>query len=416
MNSVSQRFAGYTWRYQLPADVLLAMSFGVLDLAGFVAKRAFGAADWVVPVLVTAAQVPWLLAPVWEVVFARLDPRRVFVWVGAIAKLPLLLIGLTLITGHESWLWPFLGVIALHHLMIGAYLPHRGALLRANYASTLRARILSKLEIAAMLAFLCATKLAGFALDHDDASIAILFPIAAVLGFAGFLVLARIRWRRDGEREPPSARRDVGEVLRDVCVRTYEVLKADRDFRRYEIGYMLYGVGLLSGAPLIILMAEGPLAMKYGEWADARGIAFPAAYIVGMLFIGRVADRLGPVRVTVIAFAVLAAFFACVTVVQTPWQLVASFVLYGVAMSFVTIGWTLGPLHFAPPGRARRYAGVHVFLVGVRSAPAPFLGLWLASAFSLRVGFAVSAVLVAVGGVVVYGLLRTEVRSGLDAR
>jgi hypothetical protein len=66
-------------------------------------------------------------------------------------------------------------------------------------------------------------------------------------------------------------------------------------------------------------------------------------------------------------------------------------------MALVNLGWTLGPISFAPPGQARSYTTVHVLFVGIRSAAAPFLGVWLSREIGIRPVFLVSAALVSLG-------------------
>ena len=228
------------------------------------------------------------------------------------------------------------------------------------------------------------------------------------------LLLARIRWRRDGTPDVghapglASALRAIPRAWHD----TVGILRRDRPFRTYEVAFMFYGLGLLSSIPLVVLFAEGELGLSYSQWANAQGVAFPIGFIVGMAVFGRLTDRFGPVRIACVAFVLLAVFFGVVPFAASSWAFAGAFLLYGVAMAGVHAGWALGPLYFAPPGRARSYTSAHVCLVGARSGVGPVVGYALAVTVGLRFAFTVSAVLVAAGAVTLVFLLRADGATG----
>src|SRR6185295_7444542 len=160
-------------------------------------------------------------------------------------------------------------------------------------------------------------------------------------------------------------------------------------------------------APMLVVYAERDLALSYGGWTWAQGFAMPAAQIVATITCGRLVDRFGVVRASAASFALLSVVFASMMFVRTGGQLVAAYAAFGTAMALVHLGWSLGPLAFAPPRAARSYVTVHVLCVGIRSSFGPFLGLWIAE----RTGgvmsvFACSAASVALGCVVMTGLAR----------
>lgn len=395
--------ARYTWRRHVPAELLLGLTVGVTELAGFVSQRSLGAPRWVVPVLIVAVQVPWLLAPGWEVLLARGRPARAFLWLGLVQCLPLLLIAAVDPGAAGSFgLWLFLCAVGWFQLMHGAYLPQRGGLLRANYPERLRGRIYAGLSVASMLAVLVSQKGWGFALDANASWLRVAFPLAGVTGLLGYVLLARIRWRYEvpAATAPHASLREAARAVAHAWRDASRVLRRDHGFRTFELGFMLYGLGLLGGTPLLVLFAEGPLGLSYSQWATARGVVFPLALAASMFPAGRLTDQIGPVRVGAVSFALLAVFFAVLPLAEGAWSLWACFALMGLAMSGVNASWALGPLHFAPRGQGRRYTSVHVSLVGMRSGVGPLLAFGVAELSSLPVAFALCAALVAAGAFV----------------
>jgi MFS family permease len=216
-----------------------------------------------------------------------------------------------------------------------------------------------------------------------------------VLGIGGHVLLSRIRWRAPraavaaGGRGFKAAGRAVARTWRD----TLALLKADPPFRTYETGFMLYGFGLNMTAPMLVLFGEEALGCSYDEWTTANGLAYPFAYLCTVALLGRLVDRLGVVRLCTLSFGLLGVYFALLPLVHGVGALVATYVVFGVCMAGVNLGWNLGPLHFAPKGRSHLYMSVHVGLVALRSTFAPLAGYAVYSFVSPEAAFLSSAAL-----------------------
>jgi len=405
------RVARYTFARQWPADACAGAVEGLLGLAAFAAMRSLGAGPWAASLFVTFGQLFWLLAPTWEAAFARFHFRTAFVWMGVVANAPLILVAFVDPSAADMrvGLWIFAAAIIVQAAVEAAYVPHKGALLTANVPTAVRGRLFGMLSTISKVGCIASAKVGGRLLDHDPQWLRVVFPAAGVLGLVEHWIISRIRWHRDGR---PTVRRWTGarsawSAATDAWRESRRILVKDRAFFAYETGFMLYGLGFLMSSPMIVVYAERDLFLSYDQWTWAQGAALPAAYIVTILLAGRVVDRLGVVRTTASAFALLAAFFLSMMLVATGAQLVAAYLVLGVAMAVVNLGWSLGPLAFAPPRQARSYLTVHVLCVGVRSAVAPFLGLWIAEkSGGVMPVFAYSAALVALGCVVLAGLAR----------
>lgn len=391
------RLARYTWSRQWYALGLIGMSVGILTIAPFLVRRSLGATRSQVALLIAIWQAPWILAPLVQPLMARVDPQRAWRWLAVAAHLPLLLFGL-LPLDTKTMLWPLLGVLALYYLVSIAYIPHRGALLHTNYALDVRGRMYGLVQFVTLAGLTIANKAGGRLMDSDPDAMRWLYPAAGALGLAGFWLHGRIRWRGQRRPRPPREYASWREVWR--------ILKEDRAFRTYEIGFMVYGVAFLAGWALLYLYAEGPLELSYDELTNATGYASPVALMLGAFVWRRVSDALGVTRLTAIAFLALACFYLSMQLVSGPWSYVAAFALFGFSMAGVDVGWSLGPLHFAPAGKAHMYAAVHFSMVGVRSCFAPFLGFAICDLFGYRAAFATSATLLIIAAVIIGRLAR----------
>jgi len=400
--------ARYTLVRQWPAAALDGFAFGVLGLAIFAAKRSLGGREAVVALIITLWQVVWILTPAVGPLLARADPQRLWRTLAFAAYLPVLLIALVDVervaeTGHGTGDLPlFVVLLFVYYASSIATVPHKGALLRTNYPPHVRGRLYGLLTAVAFVTAALSAKLAGLLLDRDPRWLRVVFPAAGLAGMAGFRLYGRIRWRnRRVHRADPEP---WSRVVRRAGREAWRILREDRAFRKYEIGFLLYGSGFLCSIGLLVLFAEDALGLSYDQFTWAQFVSFPAGQILAAPLWGRLSDRIGIVEQTALAFVTLALFFVSMQFVSSSAGLVAAFGLFGVAMGGVSIGWSLGPVHFAPDGQAHMYAALHFCLVGVRSVFAPWLGLLAKRAFSFDAAFALSIGFVSAGALTLWRL------------
>jgi MFS family permease len=376
---------------------------GVVNLSAFCAMRSYGAPEWTPQLLIVVGQGPWLLAPVWPRLLRDVPRQRLFTWLGWIAKGPLLLVGLAGVvsTGPEGAgtgdAWLFVAAILLVYNAEAAYTPHRNALMRANYPLELRGRIYGMITSVTVLGSMAAALLAGRLIDQDARWARVVFPAAAVLGLLGHVMLSRIRWRHEDPGATAAVEeRGIGRAVRTGWTSMWRTLRDDRDFRDFEINFILYGTGLLAAMPLVVAFAEGPLGLSTAQWSLADRLALPVMQLLVVPLAGRLCDRIGVVRLMAISFSLVGAFFLSMLLVRDGTSLVAAYVLYGVCMAGVNVAWALGPLLFAPARQAHHYASVHMAMVGIRSVIGPLLGYAVAWAFSFHAALLLGAGLEAV--------------------
>jgi MFS family permease len=409
------RIARYTIARQWRAEICAGAVEGIVGIAAFAAMRSLGAGKWVAPLFVTFGQLFWLLAPMWEAAFARFQARAAFVWMGVVANIPMLAIAFVAPTKHAGWgVIVFAGAVMIQAAVDAAFVPHRAALLRANFPEAVRGRLFSMLSTVAKLSSMFAAKAGGWLMTADERWLRFVFPMAGVFGLVEHWVLSRIYWHRHGR---PAVRESRGAAAawtaaKDAWRETRRILSTDREFLVYEVGFMLYGAGVMMGSPIAITYAEHDLGLSYDEYTWAQGFSQPLAYVVMIFFFGRIVDRVGVLRTTTWSFAMLAVFYASMLFATSAATLIACFAVLGAAMAAVNIGWNLGPLALAPQGRARSYSTIHVLCVGVRSAVAPFVGLWIAGVWGAMTVFAFCSALVALGAVTIWGLSRRTRRGG----
>lgn len=373
----STRVGRYTQRAHARAGFLDGLVQGVLTLNEYVAKKTMGASDAVITALVMAQPISLFFSAYWSNFLVGREKRSTFLLFGVLGRLSLLLV----LAAHGGI--AFAAVVVFATLMVGAIIPAQNALFQANYDVLERGRAYGIATAAQSLATIGAAVLAGRLYDFRADSYRWAYAGAAIFGFASCWVYFRIRFRRRigsaGRRSPlhRGLALELGRSLRSPFSGSLTILRRDAGFRRYEIAYMCYGMAFMMLQPVIPIFLVEVLHVDYSQASNARGLIFYSMMVLFSPVFGRLLDRSDPVRLSRFAFLLLALFPAGLMLCRSVSAVYLAFCIYGVAMSAVNIGWTMGPIHFAGKNDSAAYMGAHVALVGARGLVGGPLGILL---------------------------------------
>lgn len=320
-------------------------------------------------------------------------------------------LSLLLVAGAGSAV-SFMAVIAAATFLYGAVVPAANALLQRNFSADERGRVLGFGIALQALTAIAVSLLVGRLYDWRPEAYRVVYPAAAACGFFSCLSLARVRFRsRPGEHaESRLFGAGLGGALAAALRRPFAgalvLLREDRGFRRYEAGFMAYGLAWMMLQPTIPVFLVEKLQVAYSEVANARGLIYFTMIAALSHPFGRLLDRVGPIRVSRVAFTILAAFPLLLASAHGVGTAYLAFLVYGCGMAAVNLGWTTGPIHFAGARDSAGYMGAHVALVGVRAIVGGPFGIWLYRAsgsptatFALASGLFVVAALIMAPGV-----------------
>jgi len=289
--------------------------------------------------------------------------------VGALALVPLSGIGLVL----------FLLLYTAARLLWAGVETVRSVLWSVNYPSRLRARITGRITVNTSIALAITGLGIGWLLGREGPWWRVAILAGTAFGLAGALAFRRFTVRRENELLVAERTR-LAEGATFGLRGMRELLARDPAFRRYQYAMSMFGAGMLSLTPLMVICLGDVLRLP-ALWQVLVMTAVPVMVIplaiqpwARYLDLHRVlAFRAVHGKVSVAAVLLLVA----AVLLHMPVLLVPGAILLGVSLAGGSLGWTLGHNDFAPRGEETRYMALHVTLTGLRGLVAPPLTIAL---------------------------------------
>lgn len=329
-------------------------AFGaVMWSVGEVARKGLDAGPLLITLIIMAPAVSQTLALFVAGRVAATQPRRVIRNAGIIGRLPILLL---LWRADDAWF--LLALVTVQALAMVFIISSWNGVLRSNYTDANRGRLFGRASRFSSLSGGLAIIGAGIWAQFDPDAYRYFFPLAGLLGVWSCITFSRVPRRSGRIAAPPAVRLRSAASLIDV-------LRRDRRFRQYEIGFFCYGMGFmaLGTAKPFIVVDELDL-----EWSILLGAkAIPSLMGIALApYFGHLLDRIGPARLGALSFGGLALYGGALALATGPVSYCLAEFVFGTAMVGVMILWNMGPVAFAREGEAMHYMAVHVALVGVR--------------------------------------------------
>lgn len=354
------------------AEVMRGAAASIALILPFIARRHFDASVTQTFILTVSMPVMQFFTIYWHRVYQTISMRSYITLIGATMTIPLLVMSQvsTLTPLIVLWLISALGGTGGG----GAITPVIATILRTCYPERYRGRaygLVGAFRFGGVM-------LGGFGIGiwsyHDHTAYRYYLPIIAILMAAAMVLYVRIAPMRPGDGRVAEAFAKWWKPITE----SLSVLRIDRNFRDYEAAYMLYGVGWMISSALLPLIGNDELKLSDLDYSLATIVAFQAMMIVLLFPAGRIADRVGPVKLVSIAFLLLTAYPILLAIAYSFASLLGITIFYAIGMVGVHLGWTLGPVYFAPDSdQAPRYLAVHATLVGIRGILFQGFGVWL---------------------------------------
>jgi MFS family permease len=256
----------------------------------------------------------------------------------------------------------FLPLIALASLADAIRLPARNSIIQANFSPRERSRMLGILIMINAGVSIVTILLTGLLLDSDIFLYRWLFPLGIAM-----MVFSNLAYSRVATNPPASAAPNRFSMARpfESWGKLYDLLRADRSFLWFQIGFFLYGMAFM------IVAAMYPIYFYDRFQATPTQFGYTVLILSAMNmtapWVGRLADKSNPIRTSALCFLVLAFTPILLMPAYLLFHAYIAHVVYSLALTGVFLTWNTGPIFFSGGRDSSPYVGVHATLTGLRA-------------------------------------------------
>ena len=257
-------------------------------------------------------------------------------------------------------------------------------MLKTNYRHENFGKLYSYATSLNKIIILLATFGYGLLLDADNFAFRYVFPLVGLLGVVSLFVLSEIDYSR--VRQYTVAMGFV-DSIKDSWKNMVNILKVNKPYRHFEIGFMFYGFSFMVSVTIINIFFEDFLHLNYSSVAFYKN-AYNILAIILLPFFGKLLTNIDPRRFAAMTFASLFMYIIFLLLteyyqgyveflgIKIYFMLVISFFFYGIFAATMALLWYIGSAYFCKPEEADDYQSVHLSLTGVRSLFAPLFGIY----------------------------------------
>jgi hypothetical protein len=387
-----------TFRLHLAYQAIEGIILGVLALNEYVFIKSIHGSSYQVGFLFQFSMLVFLFLVLFTELRKRVRNKKLLLrGAGVLTRLPLA--GLLFFpadaaayTSGQLYHYIFLSIFLVYYLGNIIIYPAINVMLKTNYRHENFGKLYAYSTSVNKLVMLLATFLYGMMLDNDFYVFRFAFPLVAVLGIISLFILSGIDVSKMVfVRQTHSVWKSVKLSVKGM----YAILRNNKPYRDFELGFMGYGFAFMMTSPVInIFMNEG-LNLNYSSVAFYKN-AYNIIAIVLLLFTGRWLGRMDPRKFAAFTFISLGCYIFFMMLAQfLPYSfdlgniriyyvLIVSYLAYGYFAATMVLLWNIGSAYFCKPEEADDYQSNHLFLTGVRAILAPILGVF----FYETMGFA----------------------------
>ena len=287
---------------------------------------------------------------------------------------------------HSSYFHlAFLAIFLLFFLSQPVVLPIINLFLKHNYETTNFGKLYSYSETFRKGFAILATFLFGLLLDYNKDAYIYVYPALGILSIFSAWVLSSID---TSGMEFVAQKVKMLTSIQSTFRRTIEILKTDKAYRDYEIGFMFYGFAFMITAVVFTLFFDKVLHLNYSSVAFYKNY-YNVLAILLLPFFGKLLDKIDPRKFGILTFSFLSAaiFFVMLTAyypenleifgIKIYFSLFIAYSFYGFFAATMALLWFIGSSYFTDKKEADIYQAAHLSLTGLRGIFAPFLGVMI---------------------------------------
>ena len=403
-------------------SIIEGVLFGVMVLNEFVFVKSLKGTEMQLAILFQASVIVFVFTIVIHELLKRYKKKTILRMTALITRLPLLLMIFfprELLSADDMIFYHyfFLVIFLFYFLAMPIVYPIINSILKNNYTNSHFGALYSYAAMTNKIVMMITTFVFGWILDIDPFSFVYVYPAIGILGIISLFLLSfavKVDYLQTGKKIL-----SITESLRKSFRDMKTIIKSNKPYRDFELGFMLYGFSFMLTIAVITLFLVEKLNLNYTSIAFYKN-SYNLIAILLLPFFGKLIDRIDPRKFAAFTFLTLLMhlFFMGLTeyypyyfdigAYRFYYLVVISFVWNGLFAATMSLLWNIGSAYFCKDGDAGTYQSVHLSMVGIRAMIAPLFGIWLYQYIGFSGVFALGVLLLTLSIIVMFWSLKRD--------
>ncbi len=403
-----------TFPLHIAYSLLDGILLGIIALNEFVFVKSLLGSNFQVSLLFQFGMIVFILLVFFNEMLKRIrNKKKLLRTTAIITRLPLLLLfffphSADQITGDSIYHFIFLGIFMVYYMAHPIIFPLINLLLKNNYSHENFGKLYSYSATLNKIVMMVTTFAYGYLLDLNNYIFVYIFPIAGVLGILSIIILSMIPFNIEQLKLEIEKKGSFWQDVKNSVKNMGKILKNNIPFRHFQIGFMLYGMGFMGSAIVIILFFEHGLGLNYSSIAFYKN-GYNIIAIMIMPMFGKLIGNIDPRKFAAISFlSMMMYIFSLILTGVYPssvefwgitlyYMMILYILFHSVFAATMGLLWSIGSAYFCPPSEAGNYQSLHLALTGVRALFAPLLGVLFYELWGFYVTFIIAMTFLIIG-------------------
>lgn len=406
------------FRLHLIYSIIDGIILGLLALNEFVFIKGMKGSSFQLSLLIQFSTILLIFSIFFHEFVKRIKNKKLLLrWVAIFTRAPLLLL---LVFPNESDVYLqsnfyhaiFLMVFLCYFFATPIVNPIFNLQLKNAYQQQNFGKLYSYATTVNKFVMLFITFFYGLLLDSYPYYFAYLLPAAGLLGIIAIFIFSVIPIPYIPQPNPLP----IFKSLKQSIANMLKIMKGNKPFRDFEIGFMFYGFAFLSTIGIINIFFDKELHLNYVSVAFYKNSYNILAILLLPMF-GKLINRIDPRKFAAITFASIGLYLSFLIVtyyfpqsfllwdIQVYYGMIFYVLMHGVFAATMGLLWSIGSIYFCEHHNADHYQAIHLTLTGQRAVFAPFIGVICYHFFGFTGTFAIGA---AAAGLGVWVVIRSS--------
>lgn len=409
-----------TFKLHLIYSFLEGIMAGMILLNEIVFLRSLNGPNALIAILFQTSVIIFIFSILLNEIMRRIhNKKRLLVVTGIITRIPLfvfLFFPKSALPEGDAGFYHvvFLAIFFVYYMANPIVVPTINLLLKTNYSHQNFGKLYSYSTSVKKIVVIASTFLFGILLDWDNYSYTYIFPALGIINIISIVLLARIEYVQP---KGNAVRQNYFRLIKKSLFRFIAILKNNKPYRDFEIGFMMYGFAFMLSKAIIDIFMVKVLDLNFSSIAFYKNIYNTLAIII-LPYYGKLIGKIDPRRYSIFTYLSMifyVLFLALGEFIDANFEflglkiyyiLLPSFISFGIFTAMMALQFYIGSAYFCKPHEAADYQSIHLSLVGIRALVSPLLGIWFFELLGFQPVFLIAIASLGIGIMVLIASMR----------